>query len=766
LDLDEKGRPVLPGSPASNTRGSKRRPQGRGRNLAALLTPLTNNARRRARHPQNRRRNLAALLTPLTNNIRGSVRWPLASGLCLAVAAAACSGGSPAPPRPATPRAQPPSPSPPAITRQSLQISPAAFQLPSGIAREVVLAHGRDLLIVGGLTQRGTTTAAVTRLNPVTGRTRPAGRLTDPTHDAAGAVLGGRAYVFGGGVTASLADVQALAGRHAVVAGRLPGPRSDLSSVTLGATAYLIGGYDGASYDASVLATTDGSHFRTVARLPVPVRYAAVAAAGQRIWVFGGEVPSGLTNVIQQIDLATGKASVVGRLPARLSGATGIALGGQILVAGGQLARHGRLVTSRAVLAYDLARHRVRRTGTLPVPVTNAAAAVLGGVAFLIGGNDGIRQVPTVTELRLISTAAHGGAGSADPVAGTGYPDGAGAGPAAAGGLLLGSAPWLGPPHGRGHLIHGSNPAVLPGDVLIADDWNNRLLIVDPQGRVRWKFPRRGDLAPGQSFLLPDDAFFSPDGRYIIATEEEDSTVSVISIAKHKIVYRYGTPGVPGSGRNHVSNPDDAMMTRGGTMITADIKNCRLLVLAPPWHGLHRARRIIGSTGVCGHNPPHEFGSPNGAFPATNGDYLVTEINNDWATEMTLSGRVRWSVHPPGVAYPSDTNEVYPGRYLTADYSAAGQVVEFDSHGRLLWRFGGLNHPSLALPLPNGDILVNDDYNDRVIVIDPAAHRIVWQYGHTGRPGTAPGYLNDPDGVDLTPPDSMLITHAPTMGRP
>ena len=36
----------------------------------------------------------------------------------------------------------------------------------------------------------------------------------------------------------------------------------------------------------------------------------------------------------------------------------------------------------------------------------------------------------------------------------------------------------------------------------------------------------------------------------------------------------------------------------------------------------------------------------------------------------------------------------------------------------------------------------------------------------TGVPGTAPGYLNDPDGVDLVPPGSMLITHAPTMGQP
>ena len=84
---------------------------------------------------------------------------------------------------------------------------------------------------------------------------------------------------------------------------------------------------------------------------------------------------------------------------------------------------------------------------------------------------------------------------------------------------------------------------------------------------------------------------------------------------------------MPGGGNNQVANPDDAMMMPGGMLLTADIENCRLLLLAPPAHRPHR-----------------------------------------------------------------------------------------------------------------------------VIVIDPATHRIVWQYGHTGRAGTAPGYLNDPDGVDLTPP--------------
>jgi hypothetical protein len=53
-----------------------------------------------------------------------------------------------------------------------------------------------------------------------------------------------------------------------------------------------------------------------------------------------------------------------------------------------------------------------------------------------------------------------------------------------------------------------------------------------------------------------------------------------------------------------------------------------------------------------------------------------------------------------------------------------------------------------------------------VIVISPKTNRIVWQYGHDGVPGSAPGYLANPDGVDLAPPDSLLMMHAATMGTP
>jgi outer membrane protein assembly factor BamB len=311
-------------------------------------------------------------------------------------------------------------------------------------------------------------------------------------------------------------------------------------------------------------------------------------------------------------------------------------------------------------------------------------------------------------------------------------------------------------PLGRSHLAPGSDPSVLPGDVLIADRSNDRLLVVDPLGRIVWRFPQ-----PGQASLpLPDDAFFSPDGRQIVVTEEDVDAVSVIDVSSHRLVWRYGALNVPGSGPNRLAHPDDAMLLPNGSLVAADIENCRLVLLHPPAH------RVIRSTGSpaqgCVHAPPRAWGSPNGAFPLQGGGTLVTEINGDWVDALSRTGRMLWSTHPPGVSYPSDSNEVRPGLYVTVGWQSPGVLETFDRRGRLRWRYrprpgaAPLDHPSLALPLPNGDFLLNDDFNDRVIVVDPRTNRVVWQYGHTGVAGSAPGYLSRPDGVDLVPPAALL----------
>ena len=418
----------------------------------------------------------------------------------------------------------------------------------------------------------------------------------------------------------------------------------------------------------------------------------------------------------------------------------------------------GRLVVAVLVLGLTVSACTAQR-GSAPPP---------GGPA----SSGPSSRIPTPSG-RPTSTPASA-PGTVGPTGGTSSPTSATGGPTGTVSIPLTTpsrptsppAPWQAPlpPSAKGHLQRGSDPSVLPGDVLIADKLNNRLIIVDPSGRVRWEFPRKGDLAPGQTFRIPDDAFFTPDGRYIVATEEDDYAIRIIDVATHRIVYTYGKPGVPGSGPNRLDNPDDAIMLPDGDLVTADIKNQRLLLIAP---GAHSPLRQWGVPGHGYHDPPLRYGAPNGFFPTPDGRFLVTEIRGDWVDSVDFSGHVFFSAHPDGVAYPSDSNQVGPNRYLTVDYSSPGQILIFDRTGRAIWRYrpGGkavMNHPSLALPLPNGDIICNDDMNHRVIVVNPRTDRVVWQYGHTGVPGSAPGYLDNPDGLDLVPPYSLIDRVRPT----
>jgi hypothetical protein len=64
--------------------------------------------------------------------------------------------------------------------------------------------------------------------------------------------------------------------------------------------------------------------------------------------------------------------------------------------------------------------------------------------------------------------------------------------------------------------------------------------------------------------------------------------------------------------------------------------------------------------------------------------------------------------------------------------------------------------------LPSGVFMANDDYNDRMVAIDPRTGALVWQYGVTGKPGTATGRLNIPDGFDVLGPNGSTPTHKAT----
>jgi hypothetical protein len=298
--------------------------------------------------------------------------------------------------------------------------------------------------------------------------------------------------------------------------------------------------------------------------------------------------------------------------------------------------------------------------------------------------------------------------------------------------------------------LQGSSP--LPGYLLIADRDNNRLIIVNPGKRIVWRFPTRGALRPGRYFAGPDDAFLSADRRHIITNEEFSDAVAVLSLARRsKIVWQYGHQDVQGSAPGYLAHPDDAYLLADEKIQVADIINCRVL-----W--LNHAKRIvrwIGSAGDCAHQPPRALLPPNGDTPLKDGGLLVTEIGG-WIDRFSRTGSLVWSIRSP-TDYPSDAQLLPGGDVLVAGFNTPGRIDVLTPRGRIIWSYGpptgpgALDRPSLAVPLPNGMIAATDDWHHRVVVIDRASKRIVWQYGHDDVPGSAPGYLSKPDGLALLP---------------
>jgi len=294
--------------------------------------------------------------------------------------------------------------------------------------------------------------------------------------------------------------------------------------------------------------------------------------------------------------------------------------------------------------------------------------------------------------------------------------------------------------------------APFAASLLIADRGNGRLLVISNSGRILWKFPVAGSLPKGQSFAA-DDAFISPDGKTIVANDEDHQVIDRIDIATRKVIWQYGTYDRAGSGKGQLHTPDDAYPLANGDVMVADIGNCRILLIAPD----KTIRRQWGRTGVCVANAPYTYGAPNGATPLPDGGVLITQIRGSRVTRLSAAGKVIFDIHVP-LHYPSDAQLDANGNVVVADYHSPGAVIGISPKGKLLWRYapksgpGRLDHPSLATPLPNGLVSINDDDRQRIVVIDPRTLRIVWQYGHTDRAGTAPGYLSDPDGHQPMPP--------------
>jgi N-acetylneuraminic acid mutarotase len=181
--------------------------------------------------------------------------------------------------------------------------------------------------------------------------------------------------------------------------GDLPAARADHVAAVVNNTAYVLGGgQEAVRLVPQVVATTDGTTWRSAGTLAAPVRYPAVAVVGGSIYLFGGVQSTGMpdSSAIQRYDPASGTTTVVGQLPTPLSHATAVVLHGAVFLLGGFA---NNVITAQA-LRVDLPAATVTGVGTLPAAVSDAAAVSINDNALLVGGQ-GASSAPVDTIVAL-----------------------------------------------------------------------------------------------------------------------------------------------------------------------------------------------------------------------------------------------------------------------------------------------------------------------------------------------------------------------------
>jgi hypothetical protein len=261
-----------------------------------------------------------------------------------------------------------------------------SFKLPTATSRSAAVPDGNGgFYLLGGLDVRRAPSTAIVRVDPVANSASVVGSLTQPVQNHSAVAIGERVLLYGGGERSGLRDIQEYKGTgDAEVAGQLAIGRFGHAAVAAGGRVIIVGGSDGIADQTEVLSSTDGVTFTAMANLPVGLRYPAVAALDNTVYVFGGEVADKPVDTVYAIDLANGKVTQPAKLDRTLSHASAFVVNGGIFFAGGKTDSG----LTDYIWRYDpgASPPRFWFAGTLPRRMSDAAAVTVGNKVFLAGG--------------------------------------------------------------------------------------------------------------------------------------------------------------------------------------------------------------------------------------------------------------------------------------------------------------------------------------------------------------------------------------------
>jgi hypothetical protein len=316
-----------------------------------------------------------------------------------------------------------------------------------------------------------------------------------------------------------------------------------------------------------------------------------------------------------------------------------------------------------------------------------------------------------------------------------------------------------------------------PGDILIADQFNNRVVEINRQHQVVWQFGNGSSVPGPHSVVGTNDAQRVGDLTLIAGTGTPpnvdpsctnpagcaDNRVMLVN-QSGQIVWQYGKAGVTGSGFNQLNTPVQSTYLPNGDILITDQANERVIEVSRD----HQIVWQYGTTGVTG-SGVNQLSNPNSAELLASGNILIADENNNRVIEVNRDHEIVWQYGSPaatstlnGAAFASRLPD---GNTLITD-SNNNRILIVTEDKQVVFDYATNTRPgSMAMPLPTravllrtGNILISDQFNDQVIEIN-ADKQIVFRQGRIQVDGNGFNQLNAPydakvigDYTGLTPP--------------
>jgi plastocyanin len=303
--------------------------------------------------------------------------------------------------------------------------------------------------------------------------------------------------------------------------------------------------------------------------------------------------------------------------------------------------------------------------------------------------------------------------------------------------------------------LQGGGPFNTPGNMLITDQFNNRVIELNPTtNKIVWSFGSGNESLcnPGPGAIIgPNDAERLAGGLTLMAGTGIPSGVPAPACADNRviivnqagdIVWQYGQAGVNGSGTNLLNVPVFAIQLPNKDIMIVDQGNNRVIQVN------YTTKQIDWSYGPT--SGAGKLSNPNAVQMLANGDVLIADQNNNRVIEINYTTmQIVWQ-YSTGLQTAADATRLPNNDTLIAN-AGHSTVVEVSPQGKIVWQYNTslsqgsskTPYPSNVVRLANGDTSIADTLNNRCLVVN-SQNQTVYQYGETNVAGDGPNQLNWP----------------------